>query len=64
MLCYAMLCYIETIGVGIDSKPVEKKTDQKMIDFLRSEDALKVFSNTQEIMAMANTYNITIDIFT
>ena len=35
-----------------------------MIDFLRSEDALKVFSNTQEIMAMANMYNITIDIFT
>ena len=35
-----------------------------MLDFLRSDDSLMVYSNTQELVAMANIYNININIFT
>ena len=35
-----------------------------MVDFLRSEEAMNVFSNSHELLAMANMYNITINVFT
>ena len=41
------LPFKEIAGVGADSKVIEKKTKQEMIDFLRSDskDALAVYSN-------------------
>ena len=57
------LPYKETVGVGEHAKPVEKKTGAEMIDFLRSEDALMVFSNYQELLAIANVFNISISVF-
>jgi hypothetical protein len=58
------LPYKETVGVGVDAHEVEKKTKEEMLDFLRSEEALMVYSNGQELMAMANLFNINIYIFT
>ena len=37
---------------------------QEMIDFRRSEEALTAYSNYQELFALANMFNIKIDIFT
>ena len=34
-----------------------------MVDFLRSEEAMTVFANTHELLAVANMYNITIHVF-
>ena len=34
-----------------------------MLEFLRSEEALMVYSNSQELLAIANLFNIKIDIF-
>ena len=57
------LPFIETVGVGKDSKTVIKNTKKEMIDFLKSDDSLFVFSNTQELLAIANLFNINIHIF-
>ena len=35
-----------------------------MLDFLRSEEALTVYSNNQELLAAANIFNMKINIFT
>ena len=35
-----------------------------MLSFLRSEDALSVYSNSQELLAIASLFNINIKIFT
>ena len=35
-----------------------------MIEFLRSDEALMVYSNSQELLAIANMFNINISIFT
>ena len=58
------LPYKETAGVGNDAKPIEKKTAKDMIEFLRSRESLSVFSNTQELLAIASLFNIKIHIFT
>jgi hypothetical protein len=50
--------------VGEDSKTSTNETDEEMVDFLRSEEAMNVFSNSHELLAMANMYNITIHVFT
>ena len=57
------LPYVETVGVGEKSTTVEIETDDDMIKFLRSDKALKVYSNTHELLAMANLYNIRINVF-
>ena len=42
-----------------------KKTHEDMIDFLKNDDdSLMVYSNSQELLAIANMFNITINIFT
>ena len=58
-----ILPYIETVGVGAKSRTVICKTREELITFLRSEDSLCLFSNYQEILAIANMLNITIRIF-
>ena len=58
-----ILPYIETVGVGMNSRKVVCKTREEFLDFLRSEDSLCVFSNSQELLAIANMLNITIRIF-
>ena len=57
------LPYIETVGVGEDAHEIKKTTGEEMIAFLRSEESLTVFSNYQELLAIANLYNINIDVF-
>ena len=59
-----VLPYTETVGVGANAEPVEKKTYEELKDFLKSDASLKVFSNCHELIAIANLYNIKINIFT
>ena len=59
-----VLPYRETVGVGETEKVVVKHTREEMLEFLRSDDALMVYSNTQELLAVANLFNININIFT
>lgn len=58
------LPYTETVGVGEKVKMIEKSSKEEMIQFLRSEESLTVYSNYQELLAMANLFNININIFT
>ena len=61
------LPYIETVGVGAHSKTVIKNTREEMIKFLKGEeddDALMVYSNSQQLLAIANLFNIKINVFT
>lgn len=58
------LPYIETIGVGKSKKMVKCDTKDEFLSFLRSEDSLCVYSNHQEIQAIANMLNITVKIYT
>ena len=57
------LPFKETVGVGEYKKEVHLKTKEEMIKFLKSEDAMMVWSNAHELVAMANLYNITIEVF-
>ena len=57
------LPYVETVGVGVDSKVVTKERDEEMVAFLRSKEAMTVFANTHELLAVANMYNIRIHVF-
>ena len=58
------LPYIETVGVGQHKRKVKCTTREEFLSFLRSEDSLCAFSNYQEIQAIANMLNITVNIFT
>ena len=58
------LPYTETVGVGEHSKTITKTTKDELLEFLRSEESLLVFSDTQELLAIANIFNIKINIFT
>ena len=53
-----------TVGVGKHAKEIMMNTRGEMLDFLLSDDALMVYSNSQQILAMANLFNININIFT
>ena len=57
------LPYVETVGVGENAITVTKNTKEEMIEFLRSDESLTVYSNYQELLAIANLYNININIF-
>ena len=61
---YDSFPYEETVGLGEYSETIIITTGEEMLDFLRSDDSLMVYSNTQELVAMANIYNININIFT
>ena len=54
------LPYEETVGVGEHAKVIKKKTREEMLEFLRSDEALMVYSNSQQVLAMANLFNISI----
>ena len=56
--------FVETVGVGEHSKVITKTTHEELLEFFRSDEALLVFSNYHELLAMANLYNITIHTFT
>ena len=58
------LPYVETVGVGEYAKVVEIDTEKEMIEFLKSDEALMVYSNSQELLAIANFFNMNISIFT
>ena len=58
------LPYAETVGVGANRRQVEYKTKEEFKTFLYSEKSLCVFSNSQELIAIANMLNITVRIFT
>ena len=58
------LPYKETLGVGKHSRTIEIKSEEEMINFLRSEDSLVAYSNSQELLAIANLFKININIFT
>ena len=55
--------YEEKIGVGKNSKVVEIQTKEDFLKFLRSDDSLKTYSNTQELLAAATLYNMKINVF-
>ena len=59
-----LLPYRETVGVGANAETIEKKTYEELKDFLKSEASLKVYTNAHELIAIANLYNIKINIFT
>ena len=58
------LPYTETVGVGKHSKTIIKTTKEELLEFLRSEESLLVFTDTQELLAIANIFNIKINVFT
>ena len=58
------LPYTETIGVGSNAKCVRKESKEEMLAFLRSEESLVAYSNSQELLAVATLFNININIFT
>ena len=61
---FITLPYVEVVGVGKNAKIVTKNTREELLEFLRSEDSLLVYSNFQELYATANLYNINISVFT
>ena len=48
--------------MGDHAKTVTKNTDDEMVEVLRSEESLKLFSNYHDVLAIANLYNIKIRI--
>ena len=52
------LPYRETVGAGETASIIEKNTKEEMLVFLRSEEALVVYSNSQELLAIANLFKI------
>ena len=57
------LPYTEVVGVGNTSRTVTCETAEEFKTFLRSEDSLCVYSNSQELQAIANILNIKVKIF-
>ena len=43
---------------------MEKKSKEEMLEFLRSEESLLAYSNGQELLAVANLFNMNIHIIT
>ena len=58
------LPYIETVGVGSEARVIRKNSKEEMLDFLRSDESLMVYSNSQELLAISNLFNVNINIFT
>ena len=58
------LPYIETVGVGEKSRRVKIQTRKDFLAFLRSEESLCAFANSQELFAICNMFNINIWVFT
>ena len=58
------LPYKETVGVGKGSKDVELKTKEELLEFLRSDESLNVYSNAHDVLAAANLFKTRIHTFT
>ena len=56
------LPYSETVGVGREARQVTCSTREELLNFLRSEDSLCAYSNSQELLAICNMLNIKIHI--
>ena len=56
------LPYKDTVLVDGKQEAIENKTDEEMIEFLRSENAQKVFSKGHQLIAIANLFNINISL--
>ena len=52
--------YTQTVGVGINSKDVTIHNDDEMIAFLKSEESLQLYSDSMELIAIANMFKINI----
>ena len=57
------LPYTEVVGVGNNRKTVTCRTGEELKAFLRSEVSLCVYSNSQELQAIANMLNIKVKVF-
>ena len=57
------LPYTETIGVGEYADEVTINTREELLEFLRSYKAIMVFSNSHDLLAMANLFNMRIRVF-
>ena len=55
--------FVEVVGVGDNSETVTATTDDEMIELLKSEKSLLLYSNSHDVAALANFYNITVNIF-
>ena len=58
------LPYEQIVGVGENAYVTKIATREEMLSFLRSDDALMVYSDSQQVLAMANLFNINVNIFT
>ena len=58
------LPYSETVGVGENARQVTCATREEFLSFLRSEESLCAYSNSHELLAIANMLNMKIHIFT
>ena len=58
------LPYSETIGVGSQARWVTCNNREELLNFLRAEDSLCAFSNSQELLTICNMLNTKIHIFT
>ena len=58
------LPFEEKVGVGKDSKTIVIETDEQMLLFLRSDEALKVYSNFLDLLGLANMFKVNIHVFT
>ena len=60
---YIPLPFKETVGVGKNATQTNITTKEEMLSFLRSDKSLKLFADNQQIQALANLFNINIQIF-
>ena len=58
------LPYVETIGVGSKAREIICNSQEEFLQFLRSDDSLYVYAKSFEITAIANIFNINVNIFT
>ena len=57
------LPYTETVGTGKSAKTITITTKEEMITYLKSEEALLLWSNCHELHAMANIFNVNFNVF-
>ena len=60
LMLYSTLVEI-VVEVGVE---LGKNTEKELLEFLRSDESLFVYSNHQELQATANLYNMNINVFT
>ena len=58
------LPFKENVGTGKNAITVDLKTKEEMVKFLKSDQALLLWSSSEELHAMANLFNMNINVFT